>query len=287
MGRRFALLRPSVERDVQLTEILLELAGRDRIALAEFLAPLPEADRRFVLAALLIVEANRPEEAVRLATDFCQADPGMAKEYGYALMSTLARRGEIDTALVFVAAQEATMGESEDPVKWVRALYATWTKSQPALAAAHSLFRIEGAKQAEATQTVARVWATADPQAAVEYFKPFADGHRDAFSTALVVWVEKDPAAASRWITTVGAGMEVDAAVAALATAPAMREPEIATRWAQRIADPELRSATLTVILRQWAGTDLAAARRYAQASQELLPGHRATLIAVLERPPD
>jgi hypothetical protein len=73
---------------------------------------------------------------------------------------------------------------------------------------------------------------------------------------------------------------EFDAGAAALATAPRAlaADPVTAAHWAERIAEPTLRSNTLAAVLQSWAATDAAAARRYFESCADLSAADRARL---------
>ena len=285
-ARRLAGEAATLERDVEIAAILDELAHSDPDAAAEFLRSLPETERRQAVAAVLMAAAREPGDAVQLANRFVQADPETARDHGYSLMSALAQAGEFDAALRFVELQDTALGQSEDPGKWVNALYVAWTEREPMAAVAHATQRLTGSVQSEALRSVAAKWAATHPRAAADYFSRHARQQPDAFDVSLRTWVEKDPAGAARWLGKFAGSASVDAGAAALATAPTTTEPGVALKWAQRISRVELRSSTLASVVRRWAETDPVAAQHYVQSSQELLPADRAVLLASLAGAP-
>jgi len=196
----------TIARDAELADTLEELADADSDIAAELLLSLGEADRRRVVAAILIDAAREPENAVRLAGRFCRTDPTVAADHGYALVATLARAGEFDAALRFVQRHDVTAGETENPSKWLGALFTRWAERQPQLAARAATALASEGLRAEALQSVATAWVKSDPAGAANFFAAGWAGRADdgalrSHTLVAVVraWSSSDASAAMRY----------------------------------------------------------------------------------------
>lgn len=279
-------------REIELAIALEELVHRDPQAADEFLRALPESDRRRTVAAVLTATAGQPQDAIDLANRFIRADPENSTAHGYSLIHALTRVGQANSALQFVQAQNAAPGESEDPSKWSRALFAAWSETQPEVALQNAARLPSGELQEEALRAVAKVWAKANPVAAADSAQrlPSGPGRGAALETSLHAWADQDANAAGQWLAGVSGNSDLDGASSTLATHPLIlaQNPATAAGWAERITDPELRSRTVAEVLKNWGQKNPSEARRYAErAMAGLLPHDRAQVLAALNRPPE
>ena len=202
--RQLSTQPPAIGRDAELADTLEQLADTDPSAAAERLGALGETDRRRVVAAVLIDAARQPDRAVRLAGDFCRADPTVAAEHGYSLVAVLIRAGEFEAALRFVQFQDATAGETENPTKWLGMIFAGWAERQPQLAAWSASALASDGMRDEALQAVATTWVKTDPSGAANFAAqlPSGEGRVRALTTTLHAWEESDSSAARRFTQT-------------------------------------------------------------------------------------
>jgi hypothetical protein len=292
--RALALARAEADpplREKLLFAVLCAWARSDPDAAAAQARALPEADRVNAVAAVLTGAAHDPATAVRLAEQLCRDDPARAREYGYAVIAALAQIGEYRTAVRFaVAAEGAAAGEGEDRLKWIQTAFSHWARQEPEYAALATLSLPDAGSRYEALLAVVADWVRIDPAGLTEFVQQLPAGadRTNTLGEALRLWVNNNPKAAADWIDRLDPSPELDAGVIALATLPQLIavHPEVAVSWAESIDHPGQRSNALTAILRQWAGADPAAARRYVEQSVDLLPADRAILLASLTPPP-
>ena len=100
---------------------------------------------------------------------------------------------------------------------------------------------------------------------------------------ALQSLVGADPVAAANWINdhTADFGPDLDKGVESVATLNTIK-PDLAANWAESIDDDNLRSAALADILHNWVQTDLPAARKYFETTQDLQPGDRQQIAEII-----
>jgi hypothetical protein len=233
---------PTIARDGELAYMLAQLAETDPEAAERLLLALTETDRRRVVAAVLLDASRDQGLALRLADAFCRLDPTGAIEHGYSLVGVLTRVGEFAAAVEFVRGQAGRRGETENPVKWLGAIFARWATRDGVAAVAAAMAMPPG-------------------------------GMRDeAVDAAIGTWVKVDPQALAVWTTRREAGPEFDRGAAALARDLTPLQPEVALRWAALIGAPGLRSLTIGSILREWKAVDPAAAGLFMRSSTAALP---------------
>lgn len=288
---RDLLAQPSsIERDAELAVTLEELAGRNSLVATDLLKGLSDRDRQSIVRALLAGSAHRPERAMQLANAFLQADPAGARNHGFALLYVLTHTGEYESAVRFVLQQNASGGESENPVEWLKVTFQAWAADQPQVAAAQVLALPSESLREEALQAVASTWAKSDPAAAIAFVQqlPFEAERRTAIEAALRSWTETNPAAVATWLAAQEPKPEFNHPIARVVGTERFADlPDDGLALASRITDPELRSHVTAQILRRLAEKDPRAAAQRADASSVLLPVDKASVSALVNRPPE
>lgn len=218
--------------------------------------------------AVLTGAAENPQAAVRVALRICQQDPEPAADYGHALISALVdKTGDFNAAVKFAAA----VGTERQEMLLDSAYY-QWARHQPEQALGQIATLTDPKIRASAKAGLLSGWADADAQQLAQYAQklPPGEDRTQAFATALPRWVERDPTAATQWIGGFDPSPDLDAGVAAVASLPSLitQKPEVAMDWAGNITDRAKRIMTKHDIFTQWAGRDLAAARRFAETSR-------------------
>jgi hypothetical protein len=104
------------------------------------------------------------------------------------------------------------------------------------------------------------------PQEAATFLVPFPPSDRSrnhALADAVALWVRKDAAAASTYMSTLPLGPESDAPRASFASNLALTDPSSAAVWAQTITNPRIRDASITLVVKTWMRTDAVSARKW------------------------
>ena len=130
------------------------------------------------------------DEAILETIRFCDEDPSYSLEYGRALISTLASKGEYRAALRFVLAEDAEGWLEENGSKWLTSLFNTWAKEAPQQALQIAELMVPPGQRFEALQVVAAVWAQTDPAAFDHFIRQLpATAERDQLrQTTLLAW---------------------------------------------------------------------------------------------------
>lgn len=231
--------------------------------------------------------AGDPQSAVSLARTLGTQDAGNALGYGSHAIDALCDAGLFQIAADFAA----TSGDNNTRPSWIGGAYARWAEEQPQAAGQAALGLTDPALRSRALHGVIGGWSRGDPAAATQFVVqlPPDPENTSMLSQALERWTKVDLKSASDWINTHEAGEAMDAGVAAVATRDYL-PPDVAVSWAESVVNPQLRSETLTNVLRAWATNDLPAARRYFESTQNLLPDDRkeiANLLATLGGSPN
>jgi hypothetical protein len=94
---------------------------------------------------------------------------------------------------------------------------------------------------------------------------PQGEGRTFALSSALDKWCLNDPVGMAEWMNQIEPSREMDSAIAALVTRTDSleRSPEVALGWAESINDRQIRLDALKHVLKEWSGTNQAAAQGY------------------------
>lgn len=237
-----------------------------------------------VSAALAGAAAANPPEAVRVALRACQSDPEPAADYGHALITALVEKSDAFAEATRFAAAVGTDRQQH----LLDSAYYQWARHQPdqALAALASL--ADPKLRASAYEGLLSGWAAADAQklADLALQLPPGEARARALAVALPRWVEKDPATAAEWLGRFDPSPDLDAGIASVSTQPAFiaGTPATAMDLSDNILDRAQRLATKHEIITQWAGRDLPAARRFAEAVKK--PDERDMMLEALASHP-
>lgn len=91
-------------------------------------------------------------------------------------------------------------------------------------------------------------------------------------------WSESDPAGAAKWLEKMPAGADRDAAVGTYATRTVVADPDSAAQWVEQIADPGLRTQTAGPVFHHWSIHNPVAARAWLRelrgVDEDLLAKH-------------
>jgi hypothetical protein len=268
--------------------VLCLWADNDPAAAATAALNLPEDERSAGVEGVLIGSAKHPEQAIKLAYEFCRSEPAQASLYGSTLVNTFAQNREYRSALRFATSNEMAIA-GEDCNKWLKTVFAQWASQNLPEALAMSQTIIEKGPRFEALDAIAASRVQTDSVGIAETLRilPPGEDRTITLGQTLRTWVNKNPKAAADWIDRFEPNRDFDPGVAAVATEPYIisKNPEVALSWAESIVSAELRSRTLTTIIQKWATTNLAAATRYAQSSSDLLPEDRVNILGNITKP--
>ena len=107
-----------------------------------------------------------------------------------------------------------------------------------------------------------------DPQAVIDWASDLPEGTQQrVFEEALDEWTEKDPLAASEYLTQMPDSPVKDSAVEGFAKELSREDPQSAAAWAATIGNEELRIDTLQDVARDWVRNDRAAAEAWLPTS--------------------
>jgi hypothetical protein len=230
------------------------------------------------IAAVFHGAARNPDSAVLLARKLSGLDPD--RDYGSYLVAGLSRAGEFSKAVEFA------MSGDEVRLDWVRSAYARWSDSEPQAALKSIAQLSDPVAQRIAFDTAISRWGKTDPKALGAYALELPEGYDRtlALSVALRAWSVSDSPQAAEWMLHFDPSPELDFGAATIASLPeTLRQPEIATSWAESIVDPRLRVRVLATIVNEWAAVDLSSARNYALTSPRIRPEDRPGVLAAFE----
>ena len=150
---------------------------------------------------------------------------------------------------------------------WLKIIFNRWAEAQPN-EAMQSLAQIgDPDERAGAFEAAVAGWNSSDPASLANYAinQPASDDRDFALTSALENWSLQDPVALATWLNTLPRGAEFDygAALMIAKTDSANRPPELAMKWVENIADPELKQTSFTRVINQWFQTDSTAAKQY------------------------
>ncbi|MEY4488475.1 MAG: hypothetical protein RIQ79_983 [Verrucomicrobiota bacterium] len=261
-------------------------ASRDSLAAADWaLANVRSEERRAAVEAIAAGAVARPDDAIAAINHLIAADPILACDHGYALVTALAHVGLYERAGEFAAS-----GPAQYRSAWLASTYQQWGTYQPQAALLALEEIADPVASQEARSGLYAGWSGSDPAALVAYAQtlPHGESRLSALNDGLSQWVHRDPAAASAWMDGHDPSPDLDSGAVAIALAPALvtQKPDVAASWAESITDPELRANTLLDLIRLWAEHDVAGARAYAVRSPALRPETRALALATLEPAP-
>lgn len=249
-------------RDTLRNAALRGWASVEPIAAANHALAIRPEERRSAVEAVMQGAAANPPEAVKTALHLCQSDTEAAGDYGHYTIAALVDVGAFDEAVRF----GNQVGTDKYPFL-LKSAFFQWSRNQPqeALAAVDSIK--DPLLKAQAYGEAISGWAWADGKSVAEYALalPAGSSRNDVLAEALPRWVEKDPVAATEWINKNDTGPEFDAGIEAVANLQSLVQtrPSNALELASNISDPSRRAHAMRAIFRQWATSDVTAARRY------------------------
>jgi hypothetical protein len=222
--------------------------------------------------------AANPAEAVRTGQFLIAQNPGEAVGYGGHLIDALCDAGQFE-----MAAKMAVNGDRSQRASWLGEAYSKWAALQPEQAAQAAAAVDDPVARNFALHGVVGGWAEADPPGLIQFVSqlPADEEKNSMLSQALQRWTKVDLKAASEWINHNEMGAAMDEAVSSVAAQDNIK-PDVAVSWAESVVDPKRRSETLVAVLRNWATSDLPAARRYFDTSDHLLPEDRQEIAGVI-----
>lgn len=214
------------------------------------------------------------DAALRLGQALVREYPDDAPSFGNRLIDACCAAGKFD-----IATHMAAGGDPELRAGWMATAYSKWAEYQPeqAASAANAIPDLELRKLA--LHGIVGGWGAVNPAALVAFalqLPPESD-QAAILSQSLEYWVKRDPQNAAAWIDRNENRPELDPGVAAVATMPGIKA-DVALTWAESISNPQLRSETLVMVVRNWLTSDPAGARNYFKATAHLLPADRQQL---------
>jgi hypothetical protein len=285
-GRALALAQ--AEGNLKLREQLLQAAlhgwaRNSPLEAANWVLAQPDSGRRDVELATVFAgaAAANPQSAVATAKTLIQQDPSGAISCGSRLIDALCESGNFSTAADF-AANSDTNGRNS----WMGQAFSKWALYQPQEAVQAAQAFTDPDIRNQALHGVVGGWADADPAGLVQYLAQFPAGadRGDMLGQALKSWTQNDPVAAANWMNNNnGFGPDLDQGAARVATMPLL-PTQTALAWAEGIGDPQLRSATLANVLRDWIYDDPSAAQNYFQGTTNLLTADRQQISEVISQ---
>lgn len=267
-------------RDILRNAALRGWASVESLAAGNWALNLRVEERRSAVEAVMQGAAANPTQAVNTALHLCSADPEPAGDYGHYTIAALTDVGAFSEAVRF----GNLVGTEKYPFL-IKSAFFQWSRNQPreALAALEGV--TDPTMRSQAYGEVISGWAWTDAKAVAEYALslPSTDARKDALTEALPLWVEKDPIAASEWITKNDSGSEFDSGFEAVANVQSLIQsrPATAMEIAGNISDPAKRSHTLRAVFRQWATYDNTAAKRFIESTPN--PADRTLLLDELK----
>lgn len=121
-----------------------------------------------------------------------------------------------------------------------------------------------------AMSSVVRGWAARDPLRAIAAVETLNKSDEEPLILRELAygWSSVDSLRASKWVDEIPLGPSRDAASAGLAEELAIEQPDMAFRWAERIADVDLRLESLRHVLATWRGANSQAAESALKGAQ-------------------
>jgi hypothetical protein len=283
-----ALALAQAEGNLKLREQLLQAAlhgwaRNSPLDAANWVIALPNSGRRDAELATVFAGASaaNPQTAVATAKTLMQQDPSGAVSCGSRLIDALCDSGNFSAAADFAATADGNGRNS-----WMGQAFSKWASYEPQEAVQAAQAFTDPDIRNQALHGVAGGWAEADPAGLVQYLAQFpAGGDRgDLLGQALKSWTQNDPTAAANWMNNNnGFGPDLDQGAARVATTPSL-PTQTALAWAEVISDPQLRSATLAGVLRDWIYEDPSAVQNYLQGTTNLLATDRQQISEIVSQ---
>jgi hypothetical protein len=254
-------------------------ATREPSAVAAWLLAQPSAVRGSWASALIAVLADTPASIAEIVPRLVHGDPEQAADYLRPALAALTAGGDFSQAATLTALADDSL--LRGPLR--EALATDWANANPRAAAAWILTLADSPERDGILGHVAETWSAAQPEALATFAVALPDGlgRTHALTLAVQTWAERDATAAAAWLAERMPAPELDTPVFALATTPAVlaASPAVAARWAESIANPDVRLQGLRVVLEQWAVRDRDAARGFVMATPALSDDFRHTLL--------
>ncbi|MFT3991939.1 MAG: hypothetical protein QM680_11070 [Luteolibacter sp.] len=205
---------------------------------------------------------HSPESLIHEALELLKKDPSDPEGNYAKLLLRLCRASHFEIARRLIE----TPPFEEHP-DWTTILFQAWASQHPLEAMEAADTFSDPAQKSAAFRSAAEGWNSTDRAALAAYVVklPQNEDSDYALNLAFQSWSLQDPESLSRWIDTLPAGPEYDAAAyimlgkSDLATSP----PEISIQRAETIGDPDLKMDSYRHIIRNWAASDPAAARHH------------------------
>jgi len=139
----------------------------------------------------------------------------------------------------------------------------------PQLATTFAERHLEGPYAKSLPTRVGMRWVERQPEAAMRWLSslPAGTNRDDGVQDTYFQWLTNDRVAAREWLPGVEHDGWLDPAVSIYAKSFAREDPVAALQWASGIHDPELRNPTMGVIARQWLVSDEASANAWLDQS--------------------
>lgn len=228
-----------------------------------------------------LTPTNPAEKTLTQLRDIFARDP--TDQYGRAaeLLNQTCRDKNFQTALNLVNAVPRDLRAD-----WLQIIFNRWAQSQPS-DAMQALNEIgDPDERAGAFHAAVAGWNSSNPAGLANYaINQSASDDRDyALTSALENWSLQDPAALATWLNTLPRGAEFDygASLMIAKTDGANRSPELAMKWVENIADPELKQTSFTRVIAEWLRTDSAAAKQYVASATWIDDSSRSKILSAL-----
>lgn len=224
--------------------------------------------------------ATDPDAAVAMGQTLLQQYPGDAISCGSRLVDALCDSGNFNAAATL-----AEGGSSDQRTAWLSESFSKWASFQPDAAAQAAQAIGDPQTRSQALHGIVGGWAESDPAGLVQFLGqlPAGDDRAQMLGQALKSWVQNDPVAAANWMNNNNGsfGSDIDQGAAQVATVESM-PTDLALSWAENIGDPQLRSSTVSSVVRDWLYNDRAAAENYVQTTTNLSAADRQQLSEVM-----
>ncbi|HEU6447179.1 MAG TPA: hypothetical protein VFV23_01920 [Verrucomicrobiae bacterium] len=281
-----AMILAQAEKNLNLRGQLIQAAlhGWARtspLAAANWALALPDSGERDKSLATIFsgAVATNPETAVAVGKILMEENPAAAAACGSKLIDALCNAGDFSSAAGLAASADSSQRNF-----WIGEAFSKWASFQPQAAAQAAQALADPEIRSQALHGIAGGWAEADPAGLIQFLAQLpAGGDRgEMLGQALKSWVQNDPLAAANWINDNNQfGSDLNQGAAEVATTESL-PPQIALTWATSISDPQLRSATVASVVRDWLYDDLPAAENYIRSSKDLLPPDRQQLSEII-----
>jgi hypothetical protein len=223
-------------------------------------------------------QANSAQPALTHLRDLFAQDSSDQSGHAAELLNQTCRDHQFQTALSLMDAVPRDLRSD-----WLKIIFNRWAQSQPTNAM-QALEKIGDAdERAGALRAAVAGWNSSDPAGLANYAinQPASDDRDYALTSALENWSLQDPAALAAWLNTLPRGAEFDygAALMIAKTDRANRSPELAMKWVESIADPDLKQTSFTRVIAEWLQIDSTAAKQYAATATWLDDSARSKIL--------